>query len=101
MAEIVTVVTGSIARDRVSEVVDPYREALKDGPPPALEETFLLQGDGGQMAIVSLWHRRADLDDMLASGEEPFARRLIRGAGGTPEVAIYEIVARAARSAAE
>jgi len=32
---------------------------------------------------------------MLASGEEPFARRLIRAAGGSPEVAIYEVVHRA------
>jgi hypothetical protein len=31
---------------------------------------------------------------MLASGEEPFARRLIREAGGTPDVQIYDIVHR-------
>jgi hypothetical protein len=85
-------VTGLVQPDRVHEVRDPYREALKDGPPPDLEETFLLQGDAGQMAILSVWHRRADLDAMLASGEEPFARRLIRAAGGTPEVAIYEVL---------
>lgn len=50
------------------------------------------------MAILSVWHRRADLDAMLASGEEPFARRLIHSAGGTPQVAIYEIVVRATSS---
>lgn len=95
MAEVVTIVTGVIAPDRAHEVTDPYQEALRDGPPPALEETFLLRGEGGRMGILSVWHRRADLDAMLASGEEPFARRLIRGAGGTPAVAIHEIVYRA------
>ncbi len=96
MAEAVTIVRGVIAPDRNHEVADRYREAVKDGPPPTLEETFLLQADGGEIAIVSVWHRRADLDALLASGEEPLARRLVRGAGGTPEVTIYEIVARAA-----
>lgn len=95
MAEVVTFVTGHIQPDRVAEVVGPYQEALKNGPPPDLEETFLLTGDAGQVAILSVWHRRADLDAMLASGEEPFTRRLIRSAGGTPQVAIYEIVVRA------
>ena len=100
MAETVTIVTGLIQPDRVREVADPYEEALRDGPPPDLEETFLLKGDAGQLAILSVWHRRADLDAMLASGEEPFARRLIRQAGGTPEVVIYEISHRAKMSAA-
>lgn len=95
MAEVVTLVTGRVEPDRAHEVTDPYREALEDGPPPDIEETFLLQAEGGQMAILSVWHRRADLDAMLASGEEPFARRLIRGAGGNPQVAVFEIVARA------
>lgn len=95
MAEVVSMVTGLVQPDRVHEVSDPYREALRDGPPPDLEDTFLLRRDAGQLAILSVWHRRADLDAMLASGEEPFARRLIRGAGGTPEVAIYQVLARA------
>ncbi len=94
MSAIVTIVTGRISADRVHEVADPYREALKDGPPPDLEQTFLLQGDGGQLAILSVWHRREDLDAMLASGEEPFARRLIRAAGGTPEVSVYDVLVR-------
>lgn len=45
MAEVVTFVTGHIQTDRVGEIVSPYREALKNGPPPDLEETFLLTGD--------------------------------------------------------
>lgn len=63
--------------------------------PPDRDETFLLTGDAGQVTTLSVWRRRADLDAMRASGEEPFARRLIRSAGATPEVSIYEIVIRA------
>lgn len=99
MAEVVTIVTGVIAPERAHEVADPYREGLREGPPPDIEETFLLRGERNRMAILSVWHRRADLEAMLASGEEPFARRLIRTAGGSPEVAIYEIVHRATSQA--
>jgi hypothetical protein len=94
MAEVVTIVSGFIEHRRVDEVADPYREAIKDGLPPELEETFLLKGDISRLAIVSVWRRRADLDAMLTSGEEPFARRLIRNAGGEPEVAVYEVIVR-------
>jgi hypothetical protein len=94
VAEVVTVVSGIIEPERANEVIATYSEALKDGPPPFLEETFLVKGQDGEMAIISVWHRRADLDALLASGEEPFARRLIRTAGGSPEARIYEIVTR-------
>jgi hypothetical protein len=32
---------------------------------------------------------------MIASAEEPFARRVVREAGGSPEVTVYRIVQRA------
>jgi hypothetical protein len=34
MAEVVTLVTGRIPAERVDEVTDPNRQALKDRPPP-------------------------------------------------------------------
>ena len=46
MAEVVTLVTGLVEPDRAHELIDPYREALKDGPPPDLEETFLSRETG-------------------------------------------------------
>ncbi|CAN5646449.1 hypothetical protein BH24CHL9_BH24CHL9_00810 [soil metagenome] len=95
MAEVITLVTGTVAPERVREVLEPYREGVAGGPPPTIEETFLLRSDPGDLAILSVWHRRADLDAMLASGEEPFARRLIREAGGTPTVTIFEVLVRA------
>ncbi|CAN5618673.1 hypothetical protein BH23CHL8_BH23CHL8_21120 [soil metagenome] len=94
MAEVVTLVTGTVEPDRVREVVEPYEAALAGAPPPALEETFLLRSGAGELAILTVWHRRDDLDAMLASGEEPFARRLIREAGGTPAVTVFDIVVR-------
>jgi hypothetical protein len=95
VAEVVTIVTGVVPTERIHEVVDPYQAALKDGPPPAIEQTLLLRHDGGQIAILTMWRRRADLDALLSSDEEPFARRLIREAGGTPEVSMYEVVGQA------
>jgi len=95
MAEVVTLVTGSVAPERFEEVARPYREGVRSGPPPTIEETFLLRADDGGIAILSVWHRRSDLDAMLATGEEPFARRLIREAGGSPVARFFEIVERA------
>jgi heme-degrading monooxygenase HmoA len=94
MANVVSLVRGIVPAERTDDLERAYTQALRDGPPPAIEETFLLKADGGQVAILSVWRGRADLDAMLASGEEPFARRLIRTAGGTPEATIYEVVAR-------
>lgn len=47
-----------------------------------------------RIGILSLWHRRADLDALLASGEEPPARRLIREHGGDPEATFWEVALR-------
>jgi heme-degrading monooxygenase HmoA len=93
MAEVVTIVSGTVPHDREREVIDPYREALEAGLPPGIERTSLLRANGGDLAILTVWRRRADLEAMLATGEEPLARRLIREAGGSPEVRMYEIVA--------
>jgi len=94
MAEVVTHVTGIVSRDGARRVTEAYRAALAGGAGPAIEETFLLEADGGRVTILTVWRRRTDLDAMLASGEEPLARRLIREAGGTPEPTIYSIVER-------
>jgi len=42
LAEVVRLVTGLVEPDRTHDVVD--REALRDGPPQDLEQTFLLKG---------------------------------------------------------
>jgi heme-degrading monooxygenase HmoA len=96
MAETVTIVSGVIAPERQTEVEGPYRAAIAGGLPPGLTDTMLLRGEDGRVTIVSVWATRADLDAMRASGNEPLARRLIREAGGTPEVGIHEVLARGA-----
>ncbi len=92
MAKTVTLVTGRVDPGRQAAVVGQYEEGTSRGLPPAIEETFLLRSDGDQLAIMTVWATRQELDGMLATGEEPFARRLIRTAGGTPEVQIFDVV---------
>lgn len=93
MGAVVTWVTGRVAAERQEEVSGPYAERIADGPPPGIDQTMLIQ-DADEMSIVTVWTRREDLDAMIASGEEPFARRLIRQAGGTPSVRIFDVIAR-------
>lgn len=94
MVEVITFVTGRVPDDRVGELEQAYRELLAEGLPPTLEDSFLLRTEDGRVGIASLWHRRADLDAMLASGEEPPARRLIRTHGGVPEATFWEPIVR-------
>ena len=94
MAEVITLVTGDIPTHRVVALEEAYRELVRSGLGPALEDTFLVKAAGDRVGILSLWHRRADLDALLASGEEPPARRLIRTHGGDPAVTIWEVVIR-------
>lgn len=94
MAEVITLVTGDIPTHRVEALEEAYRELVRGGLGPALEDTFLVKAAGDRVGILSLWHRRADLDALLASGEEPPARRLIRTHGVEPEVTIWEVVIR-------
>ena len=54
----------------------------------------------GTVAIVSVWRDRADLDAMLKSGEEPFARRLIREADAEPRAEFFDIRASSTRAVA-
>ena len=96
MAQIVTFVTGQIGAERVAGLETDFRKLIQGGggPPgmPGPEKTFLLRTGEDRVAILSLWASRADVDALLASGEEPPARRLIRAHGGTPEVTLWEVV---------
>lgn len=93
MGTAVTWVRGPVAPDRQAEVIERYRAAIAGGLPPDIDQTMLLR-EGDELNIVTVWPRREDLDAYLATGEEPFARRLIREAGGDPIVRIFELIAR-------
>jgi len=94
MPELVTWVSAQIARDRHHEVTEPYAAALAAGLPPGIAQTMLIR-DGDELGIMTVWTRRKDLDAMIESGEEPFARRLLRSAGGTQVVRVFDVEAQA------
>jgi heme-degrading monooxygenase HmoA len=91
MSSVITTVRARIASERVAEVTGPFSEAVRRGMPER-RQTMLLRGEGDAWQIITVWDSRADLDAYLASVEEPFARRLLRLAGGTPEVEVFEVV---------
>jgi hypothetical protein len=91
MAEVITVVSARIDPERMPELEQAYRMLVSGGLGPSLEDTFLLQTES-RVAILSVWRRRADLDAMLTSGEEPPARRLLRTHGGEPEPVFWDVV---------
>jgi heme-degrading monooxygenase HmoA len=96
---VLSLVTANISPRRLAEVTTPYREVAGAELPPGIRQTFLLIGDDDTVAIATVWNSREDLDSMLASGQEPFARRVLREAGGDPVVRFFDVAAEAAESA--
>jgi heme-degrading monooxygenase HmoA len=92
MSAVVTWVSGNVPRDREEELVDKYRAAIDAGLPPAIAATMLLR-DGDEVSVITTWRTCEDLEATMTSPEEPLARRLIREAGGTPSVRIFDVVA--------
>jgi len=90
---------GSVTADRLDEVVGPYRSAMAVDLPPTIATTYLLTDAADTMAIATVWRDRADLDAMVASGEEPVARRLTREAGGEPRAEFFSVIATSREAA--
>ena len=91
MSGVVTWVSGRVDAERQADVVTEFSSAVEGGPPPEIERTMLLR-DGDELSIVTTWRSRADLEATMTSPEEPLARRLIREAGGTPSIRVFEVV---------
>ena len=91
MTEVMTIVSARIALDRVDEVTEPFRRAVRDGMPER-HRTTLLRGEQDLWCVVTTWHSRRELEAYLASVEEPFAWRLLRNAGGEPSVEVLDVV---------
>lgn len=87
---VLSLVSATIAPERQAGVTELYRQAVEAGLPPGIRQTFLLVGDD-ELAIATIWASREELDAMRSSGEEPFARRVLREAGGDPEARFFEI----------
>jgi hypothetical protein len=92
---VMSLVTARIAPERREEVERGYAEAVSGGLPDSIRQSFLMAGDADTMAIASVWHSRQGLEAMLATGEEPTARRLLREAGGVPEVTFFDVLVEA------
>jgi hypothetical protein len=91
MVSVVSMVSARIPPERAAEVTAGFGTAVRAGMPER-RQTILLRGDNDVWRIVTVWRDRADLDAYLASVDEPFARRLLREAGGVPEVDVFELV---------
>lgn len=93
-----SLVSAEIAPERQAEVEEAYRSMVASDLPPAIRETFLLVSDHGTMAIATVWKSRKALDAVRLGPEEPFARRVLREAGGNPEARFFDVVAESASS---
>lgn len=94
MDPVVTVVSGRVPAERQESVANRYREELARGLPPGIVQTMLYRADD-ELSILTVWRTREDLEAMIAVGDEPFARRLIREAGGAPVVRVLDLLAGA------
>jgi Antibiotic biosynthesis monooxygenase len=93
-----SLVSARIDIERQAEVERAYRHMVETTLPPAIRATFLLASDDGTVAIATLWESREALDAVRSGPEEPFARRVLREAGGDPEASFFDGVAEASGS---
>ena len=88
---VLSFVSASVRTDRRSEVVRPYTDAVAGELGPGVRQTFLLVAEDDTMAIATVWDSREVLDAYISSVDEPLARRILREAGGEPEVRFFDI----------
>jgi heme-degrading monooxygenase HmoA len=96
---VLSLVSARIPAERRAEVVDTYRHTVEADLPRAIRQTFLLASDDGTVAVATVWRSREALDTVRSSPEEPFARRLLREAGGEPEARFFDVVVEAGSDA--
>jgi heme-degrading monooxygenase HmoA len=93
-----SLVSARIAPEQRAEVERAYRSMVEASLPPVISETFLLVAEDGTVAIATVWESREALDAVRGGPEEPFARRVLREAGGEPHARFFDIAAEATRS---
>jgi hypothetical protein len=92
---VMSFVGARIEPERQEEVRRSYVEMVGRDLPSAIRETFLLAAEDGTMAVATVWRSREDLDVVRSAPDEPFARRVLREAGGDPKAEFFEIVSEA------
>jgi heme-degrading monooxygenase HmoA len=92
---VLSLVSATIAPERQDEVRRVYAETVGQGLPPGIRETYLLVADDGTTAIATVWQSREALEAMRSLPEEPFARRVLREAGGDPVAQFFDVAAEA------
>jgi len=90
---VMSFVGAKIAFERHEDVRRAYTEMVGRGLPSAIRETFLLRAEDGTMAIATVWRSQEDLGVVHSWPEEPFARRVLREAGGSPRAEFFDVVA--------
>ncbi len=88
-----SLVSAVIAPERQAEIIETYRRMIEADLPPVIRETFLLVSEDGTVAIATIWNSREALDAVRQGPEEPFARRVLREAGGDPKAQFFDVVA--------
>jgi heme-degrading monooxygenase HmoA len=88
---VLSFVSAKVSPDRQGDVTREYSDAVGGELTHGVRQTFLLVGDDHTMAIATVWNSREDLDAYIASVDEPFARRVLREAGGEPDVRFFDI----------
>jgi hypothetical protein len=95
---VLSLVSAEIAPERQADVEGAYRSMVERSLPSEIRETFLLVAEDGTVAIATVWQSREALDAVRAGPEEPFARRVLREAGGDPKGQFFDIAAEAKQS---
>jgi hypothetical protein len=88
-----SLVSAVIAPERQAEITETYERMVESDLPPTIRETFLLVSDDGTVAIATIWNSREALEAVRRGPDEPFARRVLREAGGDPKAVFFDVVA--------
>jgi heme-degrading monooxygenase HmoA len=90
---VITVLTATVAAERVGDLERAYREGTA-GLAPEVRQTFLVRDttERDTFLIVTHWVSREALDQMRASGVTPRGVQIFQAAGVTPELSVLDVI---------
>lgn len=89
-------VSVEVGTERIDEVLDAYREAVRpihERAPGLESHVVLADRDAGRLLFIGLWHSEESVADVAAE-LEPARTRLWDAFGRSPELVRYEVVDR-------